>query len=202
MTNIQIRIPVWLDFIFTLPLLTCRLLRYGYAFRKIYLGQQQWTIVDLKDYYRLGNTNWYLVGKKTRVYAAHNVKSGDTIIQVRLHRDIMNAPPDLFVDHINGDGLDNRRANLRLATHTQNMHNCRKRKNTTSQYIGVHLDKKRNRWGTSIMNDRKKLHLGRFISEIEAARAYDRAVLKYRGDFARLNFPREDYKDEIQNMKG
>jgi AP2-like factor (ANT lineage) len=52
------------------------------------------------------------------------------------------------------------------------------------------------------MNDRKKLHLGRFISEIEAARAYDRAVLKYRGDFARLNFPREDYKDEIQNMKG
>ena len=187
--KLTISIPVWLDFIFTCPLLAWRLLRYGYTYRRIYLGEGEWTMVDQKDYYRLGNSNWYLVGKKGKLYAAHNVKTdGSLIVQVRLHREIMQPTNDLLVDHRNGNGLDNRRANLRLATHTQNMHNCRKRKNATSQFVGVWLDKKRKLWESVIASNGKKIFLGRFKTEIEAAKAYDEAARKYHGEFARLNF--------------
>jgi hypothetical protein len=196
-TNLTIRIPVWLDKILAWPVLQYRKYKFGEPFRRIYLGQGEYTIVDPDVYYRLGNDNYYLVGKGTRLYAAHNVKAGGSVIQVRLHREIMNAPHVLLVDHINGNGLDNRRANLRLATHTQNMHNCRKRKNATSQYVGVWLDKSRTLWNSSITNEGKKIYLGRFKTEIDAARAYDRAAIKYHGDFARLNFSREDYIDEF-----
>jgi hypothetical protein len=190
--KLTIPIPVWLDFIFTCPLLTYRRLRYGYSYRRISLGEGEWAVVDQKDYYRLGNSNWYLVGKKGRLYAAHNVKAdGSLMVQVRLHREIMQPTNGLLVDHRNGNGLDNRRANLRLATHTQNMHNCRKRKNATSQFIGVCLDKKRKLWESTITSNGKKIYLGRFKTEIDAARAYDEAALKYHKDFARLNFPQE-----------
>jgi hypothetical protein len=109
----------------------------------------------------------------------------------------MQPANGLLVDHRNSNGLDNRRANLRLATHTQNMHNCRKRKNATSRFIGVWLDKKRKLWESAIMNDGKKIFLGRFKTDIDAARAYDKAALEYHKDFARLNFPRENYVNEV-----
>jgi hypothetical protein len=189
MTTIQIKVPNWLDRICAWPVMLYRLWEYGYSYRRIFLGEGEWTIVDQKDYYQLGNSNWYLVGKKGRLYAAHNVKAkGSLIIQVRLHREIMQPTNGLLVDHRNSNGLDNRRANLRLATHTQNMHNCRKRKNVTSQFIGVWLDKKRKLWESVIMSDGKKIFLGRFKTDIDAARAYDEAAKKYHGEFARLNF--------------
>jgi hypothetical protein len=166
--------------------------KYGYDFRRIYLGEGEWTILDQEDYYRLGNFNWTINGSGNRYYAVRNVKTetGKTK-RVYMHREIMNPPPGLCVDHKNNDSLDNRRENLRLATRSQNMQNRPKRKNTTSKYIGVHFVKATGKWDARIRYEGKLILLGRFDSEIDAARAYDAAARKYHGEFARLNFPEE-----------
>jgi hypothetical protein len=163
---------------------------YGYSFRRIYLGEGEWTIVDPADYYQFGNFKWYIGGHGTKFYAVRSVKIGpEQIKTVRLHREIISASEGLLVDHINGNSLDNRRANLRLATHAQNMHNRRKRKNTTSRFIGVYFDKERGKWVAQIKYQGERILLGRFDSEIDGARAYDEAAKKCRGEYARLNFP-------------
>jgi hypothetical protein len=101
----------------------------------------------------------------------------------------MNAPADLLVDHRNCDSLDNRKANLRFASHTENGQNRRKRKNATSRFLGVWWDKSKGLWESRIVYNKKRIFLGYFDSEIEAAKAYDEAAKKYFGEFARLNFP-------------
>ena len=189
MTTIQIKVPNWLDFIFTWPLLTWHLLRYGYSFRKIYLGEGEWTILDVEDYYKFANIGWALGGHKKNFYAVGGIKNKNGEFElVRLHRVIMKPPKRRVVDHRNGNGLDNRRANLRIVTKSQNAFNNRKRTNTTSRFIGVYFRKCRGLWAACIWYRKKRVWLGYFESEIEAARAYDRAALKYRKEFARLNF--------------
>jgi hypothetical protein len=190
MTTVQIKVPNWLDFIFTCPLLTYRLLRFGYSFRRIDLGEGEWTILDPVDYYRFGNLKWTISGNGRKFYAARFVKIGPGKTKtLRLHREIMNPPPGLLVDHRNGDGLDNRRANLRLATRSQNMYNKPKTKSkTSSRFIGVSFDKGRRKWETRIYYQKRKIWLGRFDDEIDAAKAYDEAAKKYHEEFARLNF--------------
>ncbi|MGA2069800.1 MAG: AP2 domain-containing protein [Sedimentisphaerales bacterium] len=189
MTMIHIGIPNWLDRFFTFPLLVFRLLRYGYTFRRIYLGEGEWTILDEEDYYKYGRYKWILGGREKKFYAVGSIKDNKGEVKiVNLHRLIMNSPDGFLVDHKNGDGLDNRRANLRIATRRQNCCNRKKiRLKTTSKYIGVHFEKSRGRWSASIRHNGKTLWLGRFGSEIEAAKAYDAAAKKYHGDFARLN---------------
>lgn len=104
-----------------------------------------------------------------------------------LHRVIMNAPPGVQVDHINGDTLDNRRCNLRLCTHKENGHN-RKLQGGTSKFKGVTWHKRDRKWQAGIRHNGKQIHLGYFNDDVEAARAYDRAARKYFGEFARVNF--------------
>jgi hypothetical protein len=190
--QITITIPVWLDFLFTRSLLAYRLLRYGYTYRRIYLGEDEWTILDQKDYYRFGNLKWHIKGNGKKYYVVSSVKNGPGRTKLlSLHREITNAPKGLVVDHRNGDTLDNRRANLRLATQSQNMQNVPKKKNTSSRFIGVYFIKSDGKWGAQIRGKGKDKWLGRFNNEIDAARAYDIAARKYYGEFARLNFPDE-----------
>lgn len=104
-----------------------------------------------------------------------------------------------MTDHINGDGLDNRRANLRLATRKQNSANRNKFRTSrngatsSSKYKGVswHMWKGCGRWVAQIRVDRKLIHLGYFLNEIEAAKAYDVAALKHFKEFANINFDKE-----------
>ncbi|MCJ7777509.1 MAG: AP2 domain-containing protein [Sedimentisphaerales bacterium] len=196
--NLTIGIPAWLDKICTWPVTCYRRFKYGYPYRRIYLGEGEFTIVDVDAYYRLGNLKWFLVGSKKKFYAARNIKTGPCQIKiVRLHRVIMNPPDGLLIDHQNGNSLDNRRANLRFATRSQNATNRQKRKNSSSHFNGVSLEKRTGRWQARICYQGKKTRLAYFDSELEAARAYDRAAIKYHGEFARLNFPSENYADEI-----
>jgi len=138
----------------------------------------------------LADFNWYLGGNGTSFYAFRNVvvRPGKTKI-VSMHREIMEAPKGLIVDHKNGNSLDNRRPNLRLGTQSQNMQNRAKKKNTTSRYIGVWYCKRARRWKTQICTDGKVRCLGSYESEADAAKAYDAAARKYYGKFAKLNFP-------------
>jgi frataxin-like iron-binding protein CyaY len=186
------RIINCLDFICVWPLLILRLLKYGYSFRKIYLGEDEWALVEPSDYYRLKNFKWYLNGNGKEFYAFANIKAGPGKTRmVSMHRQLMDPPPHLLVDHRNGHTLDNRRSNLRLATQSQNMQNRAKKLNVSSKFIGVCFDKKRGKWKAQIKTGGENIFLGRFSSETDAARAYDRAAREYHKDFARLNFPNE-----------
>jgi hypothetical protein len=94
-----------------------------------------------------------------------------------------------LVDHINTDSLDNRRANLRLATPSQNSCNSRRDKsNTYSRYRGVSFSKRKQKWFAAIRANGKKMWLGYFETEIDAAKVYDDAAKKYHKEFAMLNF--------------
>jgi hypothetical protein len=187
----EIRVPDWIERICVWPVMWYRKRKYGYDFRRIYLGEGEWTIVEPQDYYWLSDFKWSIIGNGRKVYAIRNIIVGPKKTKIlNLHREIMKAPAGLMVDHRNNNSLDNRRANLRLATRAQNVQNSQKRNiKTTSRFIGVHLDKESGRWATKIAYQGKVLWLGRFKDEVEAAKAYDAAAKKYRGEFAKLNFP-------------
>jgi hypothetical protein len=188
-----ITIQNWLDFIFTCPLLAYRLLRFGYTFRRIYLGEGYWTILDPEDYCRLRNYKWIVYGTGNNLYAVRYKFVGpNKTWQISMHREIMKPTDNRVVDHKNCDSLDNRRANLRFATRTQNIRNRRKMRNSRSQYIGVYFSKQKGKWESRIMYRGKRIYLGRFVNEIDAAHAYDEAAKKYFGEFARLNFPEKE----------
>jgi hypothetical protein len=198
--NISFRIPIWLDRICAWPAVVYRLWKYGYTYRRIYLGQDEWTIVDEEDYYRYGNIKWCLGGNERKLYATGGIKNEKGgARRVYLHREIMNPPKGLLVDHRNREPLDNRRSNLRFATHAENSCNRRKAKTKTStRFIGLYLEKQTKIWVVRIRDKGRSIFLGRFKSEAEAARAYDRAAIKYHGEFASLNFPRENYINEVR----
>ena len=101
----------------------------------------------------------------------------------------MDAPAGVMVDHINRDRLDNRRANLRMATNAQNQANVTKRQGMTSRYKGVSRHTATGRWQARISVEGKQMHLGYFAHEADAARAYDARAREVFGVFAQANFP-------------
>lgn len=105
-----------------------------------------------------------------------------------LHRLIMDTPKGLETDHKNGDGLDNRRDNLRIATHRQNALNSIKHKVGVSRFKGLYYVARIDCWRVRIRLDGSRKNIGYFKSEIEAAYAYDMASLEHHGDFGRRNF--------------
>ena len=189
--NVTFKIPAWLDRICAWPVMVYRRRKYGYDFRRIDLGEGEFTIVDAADYYQFGKFKWHMIGSNGKFYAVRELKvDSERTTTIRLHREIMNAPAGLLVDHQNNDSLNNRRSNLRLATHAQNSRNRPKRKTkATSKYVGVYFEKYTGKWRAVICYMGKQINLGRYDSEEEAARAYDAAAKKYFGEFARLNFP-------------
>jgi hypothetical protein len=188
--NFKITIPAILEYTITAPLLLGRRIKYGYTFRRIPLSRGKYAIVDARDYESLSRYKWYLHVSMGTCYAVRNVKRNGKMGHLWMHRVIMNAPEELVVDHINHNGLDNRRVNLRLATHKQNKWNSRKGKTRgKSRYKGVGWDRRSRKWRAVLCVNGKKQSLGYYEDEIEAAKACDRAARKYKGEFAVLNFP-------------
>jgi hypothetical protein len=178
-----------------MAVLLYRRLRYGCAFRRIPLSRGKYALVDPDDYDRLSKYNWHMVGDKGAFYAVRNTgqRRGAKRIVVKMHREVLRVPDGMFVDHINHNGLDNRKANLRPATQAQNARNRRKvqRGNFHSKYKGLTWYRREKRWAVRIMVDRKSKFIGYFDNERDAAKAYDMAAKKYHGQFAALNFPNE-----------
>lgn len=157
------------------------------------------TSVDDGDYEYLNQWRWQVLVTRQICYALRRLKDGTPIL---MHRQLLNPNKGLVVDHINRNGLDNQRNNLRICSYSQNLFNAIKTKGK-SKYKGVHLchskqkykSKKtgeeylirRHRFVAVIRVDHKQIHLGSFIDEISAAKAYNRASLKYHGEFANLN---------------
>ena len=148
----------------------------------IELTQYKFALVDDADYDALAAVKWCAQKDGHTTYAVRN-SEGRTVL---MHRVITAAPQGVQVDHINGDGLDNRRDNLRLCTHAENLRNQRVKPHS-SKYKGVYWDARDGKWQAQIRIDGRKKNLGYFTSELDAGRAYDEAAVKYFGEFARKN---------------
>jgi len=163
------------------------------------LTQGKFAIVDARDYEQLSKYRWYAARSRRTYYAIRSVKRSR--VQIRMHRQILSAPPHLLVDHINNNGLDNRRSYLRLCTRAQNALNQRPRRGTSSRYKGVHFHKRLKKFQASITLNQKRYHLGYFKSEIEAAIAYDIKAIDFFGEFAYLNFPNLYHRSTFHSVK-
>ena len=152
--------------------------------QKIYLSQQKFALVDDEDYENLQQFNWSLHVTAGSDYAKHIIKG--TNLTELMHRRIMNAIKGQEIDHINGNGLDNRKSNLRIVTHQQNLMNQKKTRGI-SQFKGVTWDKSRKKWMARIKLNRKTINLGRFETEKEASDTYDKASIQYFGKYAKPN---------------
>ncbi len=148
-------------------------------------------IVDDGDFERLAACGKWNAKKSGRThYARQTASDGSERV---MHRFLTGWD---YVDHINGNGLDNRRTNLRRATHAQNMGNKRRYRNNTSGFKGVApFEKSRvNPWVAYINQGGNRRYLGLYNNPHDAARAYDRAAIELFGDFASTNFPKEQYR--------
>lgn len=111
----------------------------------------------------------------------------------KLHRIVIGAKDGQIVDHINGNSLDNRRSNLRIVTHAQNMANRSCNTTSASKLKGVTYDTsmiRKKRWAASIHHQGKRIKIGRYFTKEEAAMAYDEMASRLKGQYARLNFGR------------
>lgn len=163
--------------------------------KKIKLTQNKFTIVDDEDFDWLNQYKWYALKAPNTYYAVRNF----TVLKnkrkkIYVHRLILekNIKRKLEVweciDHINDNGLDNRKLNLRICNNQQNQFNSRKQKNTTSKYKGVLWHNRDKKWMSYIYYNNKSKYLGYYSSEVEAAKIYDKTAKELFGEFARLNF--------------
>src|SRR4030095_8449683 len=119
--------------------------------KKIPLTQGKVAIVDERDNEWLSRFNWHALRSRNHYYAVRSVRRDNgKIHNILMHREILNPPSGYETDHVNGDGLDNRRANLRIATHRQNQANSGMSANNTSGVKGCYWDKPTKKWRAQI----------------------------------------------------
>lgn len=160
-------------------------------YRPIPLAGGHSALVDEEDYQRVIEAGpWHPRRRGRNVYAQRHVFLADGRRSTQqMHNFILGV---VGIDHRNGDGLDNRRSNLRPANQSQNTANTRRRSTNKSGFKGVSWKTGRGAWVAQIRRGDKSYHLGLFGNREEAARAYDAAAIELFGEYARINFPKEN----------
>jgi hypothetical protein len=171
-----------------------RLAEPARAVKRIPLSDGHYAIVDAADYEALSQYHWHFCGGG---YAARCEKGK----RVLMHRQIMQPPKGMFVDHIDGNRANNCRSNLRTCTPAENQRNQRKRRGSASVFKGVGYLKGSDKCHAKLVFEGKTVWLGHFEHEVQAARAYDRAAVEHFGEFANLNFPEEWPPERRQQVR-
>lgn len=160
--------------------------------KEIQLTKGYAAIVDDDDYEKVNQYKWYAQTKRYVQYARRVAYKNGGQFTVSMHRFVMDCPDDMQVDHINHNGLDNRKENLRICTNQENSRNMIKRKPTTLGLIkGVVISKciKSKPYKAHIRYNGKTKDIGYFANVEDAAKAYDKKALEYFGQYAQLNYP-------------
>ena len=160
----------------------------GISMKHIKLTQGQFALVDDEDFDKVSKYRWYVCKGETNTYAKAGLHKDGKWTSLQMHRLILGAEKGQYVDHINGNGLDNQSVNLRICTSSQNQQNRRIYLGFSSKYKGVCWSKLYKKWQSYIKLDGKLYCLGRFNDEIKAASAYDKRAKELFGEFALLNF--------------
>lgn len=151
----------------------------------------KFVFVDDADFDYLSKFSWQCKKNGKNFYAQRStwIPREKRVKVEKMHRVILGVGKidSRHIDHINGDGLDNRRCNLRFVTHQENHFNSRKRDGCISVFKGVRWNKQKNKWYSEIWLNGKRDYLGCFVNEIDAAMAYDDAAKNRFGAFARTN---------------
>jgi len=161
--------------------------------RRIQLPHGLFALIDSEDYQRISKHRWCCLkkgdGTPRAVKRTAYIKEGQKQEGVYLHREIMNPPPDMCIDHIDGDALNNRKSNLRVCSHSENAANINNGPKSKSGYYGVYWHKGKQQWRASIMHNYKNIHIGYFVDAEQAAAERDIMACELFGEFATLNFP-------------
>ncbi len=175
--------------------------------KTIELSQGLVSKVSDEDYEWLKEFNWFAQKCNGKIYAARhkmesercptcNQRTNKRSKIVLMHREIINAPKGMHIDHKNRDELDNQRENLRPATISQNLLNTKGRNNSSSIYKGISYTKTTKKWVVALRYEKKQYYLGQYMNEESAARIYDYWIHKIEPEFALLNFPENLLTDE------
>jgi len=163
------------------------------------LNHGKFALIDAEDLPRVAPYRWHAThdADTGRWYAERGERlgkgKGARVRTVRMHRAILDAPPGMEVRHRNGDGLDNRKANLVLCTRAQRNTTNRLFRSNTSGYRGVSWFAPAGRWRAKLRHGGTQLHLGYYATAEEGARAYDAKAAELFGVYAYQNFPGHDH---------
>lgn len=156
---------------------------YSDGARAIPVSETKHMIVDAEDYDSLITKEWHC---DERGYCGVSSSKGRKLV----HRILMNVTDkSTTIDHKDRNPLNNRKSNLRLSSYAQNLYNKGPWSKSSSKYKGVWFCKSSGKWASELRCDGKRIYVGRFTNEEDAARAFDKLAIKHQGEFAYLNFP-------------
>ena len=158
--------------------------------RKIPLTKGKYALIDDEDFEQLNRFRWAVQKGGNTFYAVRHARIKYRRCGLLMHRAILGLEykDGVHTDHIDGNGLNNQRSNIRMCTQQQNLFNRKSNKGSSSKYKGIYWDAKKQRWRCRIVIDGEQIHIGTFKSEILAAKAYDEKAKELHGEFAKLNF--------------